>query len=66
MGRWLSKLERLVFKPVMELEHRHRARVEACQVHEKGIGLRVRVQDHRTYRAANQTRIKALATVATD
>lgn len=52
-GEWLSKLDSLQFKPVIELEHRRRARIEAFDVLSDGVELTVRVQDHRTYKDQN-------------
>ena len=67
VGRWLSKLERIEIKPVIELEHGRWARVLAYQVHDGGVDLKLRIQDRRTYRAANvaQAAEAALATVPT-
>lgn len=53
LGNWLDNLERFEFRPVLELEHRRRARILAMQVGEDQVTLRMRVQDHRTYRAHN-------------
>lgn len=61
-GEWLGKLQYLQFKPVLELEHRRRARLMDYQTLDDGIELTVRVQDHLTYKAMNQ----ALAGVPTD
>ena len=61
-GEWLSKLQYMEFKPVIELDHRRRARVQDYKLLEKGLELTVRVQDHKTYKAMNT----ALAGVATD
>lgn len=54
IGDWLGKLEDFEFKPVFELENRRRARVESFAVHGRTVELTVRVQDHRTYRQANE------------
>ena len=54
-------LEKLTFKPVMKMAHRRRARIETYATTENGIELTVRIQDHKTYRSANQA--TALAAV---
>lgn len=61
-GKWLEKLQYMEFKPVIELEHRRRARVQDYKLLEKGLQLTVRVQDHKTYKAMNS----ALAGVPTN
>ncbi|MEO0475655.1 MAG: hypothetical protein AAF085_06760 [Planctomycetota bacterium] len=53
LGEWLDNLERFEFRPVLELEHRRRARIVAMGVGDDGVTLKMRVQDHRTYRAHN-------------
>lgn len=53
IGRWLDNLEHFEFRPVIELEHRRRARVLALMAGDEQVTLRMRVQDHRTYRAHN-------------
>jgi hypothetical protein len=62
VGDWLEKLQHFKFKPVLELEHRRRARVQDYKLLESGLELTVRIQDHKTYKAMNQ----ALAGVAVD
>ncbi len=60
VGEWLEKLQHLEFKPVIELDHRRRARVQDYKLLDHGLELTVRVQDHKTYKLMNQ----ALAGVA--
>jgi uncharacterized protein YpmS len=62
VGEWLSKLKLIEIKPVLELEHRRRARVMAYKVQKNSLELTVRIQDHKTYKAMNQ----ALAGVPVD
>lgn len=52
-GEWLGKLQYLQIKPVLELEHRRRARVMDYKLHNDGLDLQVRIQDHVTYRSMN-------------
>jgi len=54
VGKWLSKLEDLQFKPVLELEHSRRARVQALRALDSGVEVSVIVQDAETYRAENR------------
>jgi uncharacterized protein YpmS len=54
IGQWLGELNRLEFKPVLEMEHRRRARIESYRIDGDGVELVVRVQDHRTYKQANK------------
>lgn len=54
IGRWLAKLERLEFKPVLEMEHRRRARVTDFMISDEGLALTLRVQDRLTYREQNE------------
>ncbi len=61
-GRWLEKLQYLEFKPVIELEHRRRARVTDHKVLDNALELTVRIQDHKTYKEMNE----ALAGVPVD
>ena len=53
LGEWLDNLEYFEFRPVLELEHRRRARIFAMDVGDDEVTLKMRVQDHRTYRAHN-------------
>ncbi len=62
VGEWLGKLQYLQVKPVLELEHRRRARVMDYKILDDGLELQVRVQDHKTYKLMNN----ALAGVPTD
>jgi hypothetical protein len=62
VGEWLGKLQYLQIKPVLELEHRRRARVMDYKLLEEGLELQVRIQDHQTYKDMNE----ALAGVPTD
>ena len=61
VGEWLGKLQYLQVKPVLELEHRRRARVMDYKIHSDGLELQVRIQDHKTYKSMNN----ALADVPT-
>ena len=61
LARWLDKLNGLEFKPVVEIAHRRRARVQSIERVERGAQVRVRVQDHMTYKRTNE----ALAAVET-
>lgn len=54
LGEWLAKLERFEFRPTLEMPHRRRARVVAMQVGDDDVMMRLRVQDHQTYRAHNE------------
>jgi len=62
VGLWLEKLQHFTFKPVLELDHRRRARVQDYKLLDKGLELTVRIQDHKTYKAMNH----ALAGLAVD
>ncbi len=62
VGQWLEKLQHLEFKPVLELDHRRRARVMDYKLLDDSLELTVRVQDHKTYKSMNQ----ALAGVQVD
>ena len=53
LGDWLDNLKHFEFRPVLELEHRRRARILAMNVGDDAVTLKMRVQDHRTYRAHN-------------
>ncbi|MEM1353920.1 MAG: hypothetical protein AAGC44_08445 [Planctomycetota bacterium] len=54
IGAWVRKLEHFEFRPVLELEHRRRARVIRMQIHDDNtITLALRVQDHETYKRHN-------------
>ncbi len=54
VGEWLEKLQHMEFKPVIELDHRRRARVQNYKLLDHGLELTVRIQDHKTYKAMNQ------------
>ncbi|RMH13857.1 MAG: hypothetical protein D6698_13480, partial [Gammaproteobacteria bacterium] len=54
VGEWLAKLQRIEIKPVIELEHRRRARIIDYQILKGGLELTVRVQDHKTYKQMNE------------
>ena len=54
IGDWLSELEGFAFRPVLELEHRRRARVMGMRVGDDSLTLTLRVQDHPTYRRHNE------------
>ena len=62
VGEWLGKLQEMEVKPVIELEHRRRARVMAYKTLKDSLELTVRIQDHKTYKEMNQ----ALADVPVD
>ncbi len=53
IGEWIAQLESFEFRPVLELEHRRRARVLAMAVGADTVALTMRVQDHRTYKRHN-------------
>lgn len=53
MVRWLNKLDRFEFRPVIELENSRRARVYAMAVRDAGVRFKLRVQDRHTYKAHN-------------
>ncbi len=53
IGQWVSQLDRFEFRPVLELEHRRRARVVDMQVGDDAVTLTMRVQDHETYKRHN-------------
>lgn len=62
-GEWIGKLERFEFRPVLELEHRRRARVTAVVLHpDDTITLTLRVQDHNTYKNHNTQLAAGLTT----
>ncbi len=62
VGQWLEKLQHMEFRPVIELEHRRRARVQDYKILKDSLELTVRIQDHKTYKAMN----RALAGVTVD
>lgn len=53
IGQWVAQLEDFEFRPVLELEHRRRARVVAMTVGDDAVTLTMRVQDHATYKTHN-------------
>ena len=53
VGDWLGKLQELEVKPVIELEHRRRARVMAYKIVKDRLEMTVRIQDHKTYKEMN-------------
>lgn len=53
LGDWLAKLEHFEFRPTLEMPHRRRARVVSMDVGDDAVTMRMRVQDHRTYRVHN-------------
>lgn len=65
IGDWVSELEDFEFRPVLELEHRRRARITAMQKRETSLLLTMRLQDHRTYKAHNGL-MKSGAVAVTD
>lgn len=54
LGDWLAKLDHFEFRPTIELAHRRRARVIAMNVGDDDVTVKLRVQDHITYRAHNE------------
>lgn len=62
VGEWLGKLKEMEVKPVIELEHRRRARVMAYKILKDSLEMTVRIQDHKTYKEMNN----ALAGVPVD
>lgn len=65
LGEWLDKLDHFEFRPVLELEHRRRARVLALSPTDNGVVMKLRVQDHQTYRLHN-AKLKAGTLAVTD
>ena len=53
VGDWVAQLESFTFRPVLELQHRRRARVIAMDVGDETIALTLRLQDHQTYKQLN-------------
>jgi hypothetical protein len=53
IGDWIAELEDFEFRPVLELEHRRRARVIAMQTKDDSLVMTMRLQDHKTYKAHN-------------
>jgi len=53
IGQWIAQMERFDFRPVLEMEHRRRARVTGISVGQNSVTLSVRVQDHQTYKRHN-------------
>ena len=53
LGEWLAKLDHFEFRPTLEMPHRRRARVVSMQVGADDVTVRMRVQDHQTYRVHN-------------
>lgn len=54
IGEWVSQLEGFEFRPVLEMEHRRRARVVGMKVENDAVTLQMRVQDHETYKRHNE------------
>lgn len=65
IGDWVAQLERFEFRPVLEMEHRRRARVVGMNVGADGVTLQMRVQDHETYKRHNAL-LKSGAVAVTD
>lgn len=63
VGKWLSRLERLEFKPVLELDNRRRARVTDFVLRPDGVELTLRMQDYQTYRKTNDILAAGKATL---
>jgi len=53
IGSWLSRLEGFTFRPVLEFENRRRGRILSVTPGIEGVTVRMRVQDHETYRRHN-------------
>ena len=53
MGEWIAELEDFEFRPVLEVEHRRRARVTSMQLRKDSLTMTMRLQDHRTYKMHN-------------
>jgi hypothetical protein len=53
IGEWVAQLEGFEFRPVLEMDHRRRARVVSMDVGNDGVALKMRVQDHETYKRHN-------------
>ncbi|MFN3165438.1 MAG: hypothetical protein ACE37H_00070 [Phycisphaeraceae bacterium] len=53
IGEWVGQLEGFEFRPVLEMDHRRRARVLAMAIGSDGVTLTMRVQDHETYKRHN-------------
>ena len=53
IGQWVAELEDFEFRPVLELEHRRRARVTAMKLREQSLVMTMRLQDHKTYKTHN-------------
>lgn len=53
IGDWVAELEDFEFRPVLELEHRRRARVIAMKLRDESMVMTMRLQDHKTYKAHN-------------
>lgn len=53
LGEWLANLEGFHFRPVLEIEHRRRARVLSVDVGDRDVTMLLRVQDHMTYKQHN-------------
>jgi hypothetical protein len=63
VGTWLSRLEKLEFKPVLELENSRRVRVIRYRIKPEGVELTVRLQDRNTYRRTNEMLAAGKATL---
>lgn len=53
IGDWIAQLEAFEFRPVLEMEHRRRARITSMAVGKEHVTLQMRVQDHVTYKQHN-------------
>lgn len=53
LGDWLAELDGFHFRPTIELQHRRRARVLSMDIGDDSVLVRMRVQDHETYRRHN-------------
>ncbi|MGB0767654.1 MAG: hypothetical protein ACPGYV_08075 [Phycisphaeraceae bacterium] len=53
IGNWIAQLEGFEFRPVLELEHRRRARIVAMDLAQQSLTLTMRLQDHETYKRHN-------------
>lgn len=65
IGDWIAELDDFAFRPVLELEHRRRARVIAMRSKKDSLVMTMRLQDHLTYKLHN-TLMQAGSVAVTD
>ena len=51
---WFHELQYFEVKPVLEVKHRRRVRIEGVKEVKDGVELQLRIQDHKTYREMNK------------